>query len=269
MQAAERPVRGHVAALGRAVSVLVGVRAQHARPAFAVWARVNHPPLVQPGEDVIGAVVLHAQRARAVTLHRPRRHAQRGADTGQRELALGVELHQARYEPLAALLQVRAAGQAEVAHRVAGARVGVAGVSDGADGRGKLALPRLRVELERIPPLEVARTALNLPRRLQRRRLRLGAHVVQHHHKDKFAVRRRSAHALGHAVYDVARGVRIPSLPLAAFLARHERRPSGLDRTVSVVADRLEWLLQHIQKGLPFSGQRFEVRFKRHCFSLG
>ena len=249
--------------------MLGGVRAQDASPALAVRAAVNHPLLVEPREDVIAAVVLHAHGAGTVALHRAGRHAQGGAYLRESERALGRELHQTRHEPITALLQVDAAGQAEVAHRVAGTGVRVACVGDGPDRGGELALARLRVELERIAPLKVTRRRLHLPRRLNRGRLRFGAHVIQHHHQHKLAVSRRSAGALGHAVTDESGSVRVPRLPLAALLVGQKRRPRRLDRAIGVEADGLQRFLQHIQKGFPFRCQRFEVRFKLHCFSLG
>ena len=89
---AERPVQGHIAALGVAVGMLGAIRADDPRPALGVRARQQQTLTGQPDQHVVSAIVGHPYWAGAGGLSRAGRHIKGGADVGQQELALGVEL---------------------------------------------------------------------------------------------------------------------------------------------------------------------------------
>ena len=68
------------------------IRADDPGPALGVRAREQQPLAREPEQHIVGAIVRHPNRAGAGGLGRAGRHAQSGADVGQYELALGVEL---------------------------------------------------------------------------------------------------------------------------------------------------------------------------------
>ena len=163
-----------------------------------------------------------------------------------------MKLHQPRLEVVAAGLEVDRVWQSEVADGVGRAGVGVASGGDGRHGRRELTLRRLL--REGVAPLERALARLHDPGRGQGRRLRLGAHVVQHHHQDVLAAgRRRRRLAVLEAVDDEGSGVAVPRAATAARFRRQEGRPSvfrgsvGVQRLLTVPQDRL---LPHHQQRL-------------------
>ena len=127
-----------------------------------------------------------------------------------------------------AFLQVDRPFDAEVAHRVSHAGVGVPGVCNRLHGGGKLTLSWLAVNVERVAPLLVARAGGHLPRWLQRRRLGLGADVIEHQHGDQIGVLglRLWLARVGEAVDDEAGGVAVQrALLLFGWVVWH---PEGL-----------------------------------------
>ena len=96
VHAAVGPVKGHIAALWVAVGMLGTVGADDTGPALGVSAREQQTLLRQPSQHVIVAIVSEPNRAGATRLGRAGRHVQGGADVGQHELAVGVELSQNR-----------------------------------------------------------------------------------------------------------------------------------------------------------------------------
>ena len=185
-----------------------------------------------------------------------RRHAQRRTNVVQRVFALGVEIDQPRFEVVPALLQIDAARNAAVAHRVGSAGVGIARIGNSLDRSGKRVLGRLFAERE--TPLERPLRRFHDPRRVNRRHLRLGAHVVQHHEQDVFSVVTLGAWlAVLKAVHDKRAGVDIPCFAvLDAGLVRQERREGCLRHAVAVIDN----LAVH---------QRGRLAQQQGCFAIG
>ena len=235
VQAAVGAAGGQVAALGVAVGVLGAVGADDTGPAFLVGLGQQQAVVRKPHHHVVGAVVGDTNRAVGI-LGFARHHVQGGADLFKGEVTLGLELAQLGSKVVAAGLQVNRARNAEIAHRVDRAFVGVARLGNGGDRRAELGLSGLLAE--HVAPLERAGAGLDLPRRLKRRDvgglLRV-THVVQHHHQHVLA---RSSTGAGvailEAVDDEARGVAVDG-PLGLDLGRGQHGwPSGLDGAVGV-----------------------------------
>ena len=90
---AERAVKGHIAALWVAVGMLRAVGADDTGPALGVGATEQQTLAGQPDQHIVSAIVGEPNRAGATRLGRAGRHVQGGADIGQYELAVGVELN--------------------------------------------------------------------------------------------------------------------------------------------------------------------------------
>ena len=147
-----------------------------------------------------------------------------------------MELDKLRGEVIAARFQVDRTRQSEVTHGVAGARVGVASVGDGANGGGELALARLLAK--GVAPLERAGGCLHDPSRRQGRGFAFGADVVQHHHQDVITVGGTRADMVNHSVNNKAGGVAVPGLAGFDFVVGQEGGPGGFDGAVGVVLQR-------------------------------
>ena len=263
--AAVRTHGGVIAALRSAVGMLGMVGADDAGPALTVRAAQDQAIVGQPGHHVVVTVV--GQFDRPVGGARlARHHAQGVADLRQGELPLRVELDQARDEALTAGLQVYAARQPEVTHRVDRASVGVAGVGDGRDGRAEVGLGRLHLG-EGVAPLEVAGACLHDPSRGQGRRLALRADVVEHQHQDVFAVGGRGARALAHAVNDEAGGIAVPRLAFTPSRRGQKRRPGAFGQPIGVRPGLR--LLPDNQKSLALRRQTRYILQKFHRVLLG
>ena len=155
---------------------------------------------------------------------------------GYSKLTLGVELGKHGGEVVAAFLQVHAALDAEVTHRVHRTGVGKPRLGHGLDCRAELALSRLIVKRERVAPLEVAGAGFKLPCRLDRRHLGLGADVIQHHKRHALDVGRRRGQLVRHAVNDERARVGVPRpLGVAHVLAIETWRPRVARRAVLVL----------------------------------
>ena len=126
-------------------------------------------------------------------------------------------------EAVAAGLDVDRTGDAPVAYRVDGALVGVAGL--GERPLGGVGDPYRHLLTQHPRPLEVAGGGFDLPRRLQRRDLGLGAHVVHGEEGDVCAVGRAGRQAAGHAVEDEAAAGDVPGAAGTAGGAGQLRDP--------------------------------------------
>ena len=147
-------VHGHVAALDLARGVRLVVGTDHAPPAGGVTVGGQVAGLGEPGQHVIGAIVVKRDRAHGGGVGLGGRDTQAGADLLNGELAFGVELGQDSGEAVAAFLQVDGSGDAPVTHRVDCALVGVAGGGKGALGSVGDAHRHLLTQHPR--PLEIA-----------------------------------------------------------------------------------------------------------------
>ena len=127
----------------------------------------------------IAARVADVDAAKGRSVRFGRLDLQRLANLLQRVFAGRMKLDQPRRKQTAPLLQVDAARDAAVAHGIGRAGVGIARVGNRLDRRGKVALGRLLAEC--VTPLERPLGRFHDPCRVNRRRLRLGADIVQHH----------------------------------------------------------------------------------------
>ena len=234
------------------------VRADDAAPALVVDPRQHHAVVGQPRQHVVLAGVAYLDALDLGGVRFGRHNAQRLAHVVQRVLAVRVELDQPRLEVVAPPLQVDAAGDAAVADGVGCAWVSVARVSDGGDGRGEVCLGRLLVE--GVAPLERSFGRFHDPRRGQRRRLGLGADVVQHHEQDIFDVLGLGRWlAIHEAVNDERPCVDVPCVArLDVGLGRQERREGRLRHPIAVV----DHLAVH-QRRLLLQQQRRLARLER------
>ena len=235
MVATVRAIQRLVAAFDVAVAVFGMVRADNAAPAFVVRLGQDHVVVGQPLQDAVAACVTDVDALIVGGAGFGWRDVQRLADTFQRVLSVWMELDQLGFEIVAALLQVDAAGDTAVAHRIGRAGVGIARLGYGGDSGGKVVFGRLLIE--DVAPLERAFARLHDPRRLQWRGLRLRADVVQHHEQDVLAVVALGAGlAVLEAVNDERAGVDVPCLPfLDLGRPRHERRERRLGDAVAMI----------------------------------
>ena len=264
--AAVRAIQRLVAALDVAVCVFGMVRADDAAPALVVDPRQHHVVVRQPRQHVVLAGVAYLDALDLGGVGFRRHNAQRRAHVIQRVLAVRVELDQPRLEVVPAPLQVDAAGDAAVADGVGRAWVSVARVGDGGDGCGEVGLGRLFAE--GVAPLERPFGRFHDPRRGQRRLLRLGADVVQHHEQNILDVLGLGRWlAVREAVNDERPRVDVPRLArLDVGLGRQERREGCLRRPIAVVdhlaADQRRLLLQQQRRLARLERQLGDVFYK-------
>ena len=90
----KRPVEGLVARPDLVVGVLRMVRTDDAHPALGVDVRQHQPLIVQPLQDAVLAGVAQAEADGSGRVGLGWRHAKRGADLRQGELAFGVKGHE-------------------------------------------------------------------------------------------------------------------------------------------------------------------------------
>ena len=104
--AAERAVQRLVARFDLAVRVLGAVRADDAHPALRVDVGQHQPLIVQPLQDAVLAGVAQAEAHALRRVGLGWRHAKRGADLRQRELAFGIKGNEPSLEPIASGFKV-------------------------------------------------------------------------------------------------------------------------------------------------------------------
>ena len=173
-----------------------------------------------------------------------------------------MKLNQNRRKAVAARLEVDRARQSKIADGVDRAAVGVACFCDGDNGRAELALHGLVVQRKGVAILVVVGAGLHDPRRVDRRHLGLGAHVIQHEEGHPLTgIGLGCGLALVESVNDEAAGVAVPRL-VGLPLLRQEGRPRALDCTIGVVlglAVLKDGLLPYEQDDLALGRNVFEI----------
>ena len=104
--AAERTVKGLVARPDLVVGVLRVVRADDAHPALGVDVRQHQPLVVEPLQNAVLTGVAQAEADRSGCVGFVGRHAKRGADLRQGELAFGIKGNAPSLEPIAPRFKV-------------------------------------------------------------------------------------------------------------------------------------------------------------------
>ena len=221
--ATERTIRRLVARFNLSICVIFVIRADDAAPAFLIYVRRNKSLLIKPRQHVVIARVFYAERNTARGAGFSRRHVKRFAYLRERVFAFGVEFHLTANKTFAPRLLVYGTRKTAVAHRVSRARIGVASMSNSRQRRTMFLDGRL-VAVS-IPLLKITGARLDDSGRRKRRRLRLGADVIQHHKQDMRAVGDAGGRLARHTIKNERAGVKKPALTLLRPVRRHVSRP--------------------------------------------